>query len=140
MRRIGIITAILFIGLIVLGIGCFYLFPENSVFATPHTLPTSLRIERDTLALGTVKYGEKRQVSFRICNTGSEPLVIRDVRPSCGCTGVVWSKKPVLPGGTTEISIVFEPNSLGRFMKSINVLCNTSQHLHQLHLRGEVVE
>lgn len=140
MKRVEIITACLVVGLLTLSLGYLYLFPGNGVSETLHFLPTSIRIERDTLALGTVKYGEKRKASFRFRNTGSEPLLIREVKPSCGCTNVEWSRRPVHPGKTTEINIVFEPNSLGRFMKSIEVLCNTAQQVHRLHLWGDVVE
>lgn len=140
MKRMGFIVAILTAGVLAFCIGYFYLLPENSDSLALSSLPTSIRIERDTLALGTVKYGEKRTAAFRLLNTGGEPLLIRDVKPSCGCTNVKWSKKPVCPGELTEISIVFEPNSLGRFMKSIDVWCNTTQQIHKLNLRGEVVE
>lgn len=138
MKRIGIIITFLIAGVLALGVACYALFSKDRM--SQHILPTSIRIERDTLALGIVKYGEKRNVAFQIRNTGNKPLFIHDVQPSCGCTGVEWSRKPVSPGGTIVIHIVFEPNSLGHFMKSVDVMCNTVQHIHKLHLRGEVVE
>lgn len=101
--------------------------------------PTTIRIEGDTIDLDIVRYGEKKQISFRICNTGEVPLLIRDVRPSCGCTEVRWEKRPVQPGEETLIFVTFEPNSLGRFMKSIEVLCNTSSQLLRLNLKGIVL-
>ena len=140
MKRIGVIIVLFIVGVGALGTVYFYLLPENNISQVWNALPTSIRIERDTLTLGTVKYGEKRKIAFQIHNRGDEPLLVHDVQPSCGCTGVEWSRKPVRPGGTVAIHIVFEPNSLGRFMKSIDVLCNTAQHMHKLHLRGEVVE
>lgn len=136
----GILFAVLIVGVSALGAAYFYMQPGTDVSLTLNCLPTSIHIERDTLTLGTVKYGEKRQVAFRLSNTGTAPLLVHDVRPSCGCTGVEWSRRPLPPGKTLEIKIVFEPNSLGRFMKSIDVVCNTAQQIHKLHLRGEVVE
>ena len=134
------LLGILIVGVLAWSAAYFYIQPITYASSTLNFLPTSLYIERDILPLGTVKYGEKLTSAFRLLNTGGEPLLIRDVKPSCGCTNVKWSKKPVRPGELTEISIVFEPNSLGRFMKSIDVWCNTTQQIHKLNLRGEVVE
>ena len=89
-----------------------------------NALPTTIRFERDTLQLGTIRYGEKRKVTFRFTNTGQTPLLLRDVRPSCGCTGAEWEKRPVAPGETGEIKITFAPNSLGHFLKNIDIVCN----------------
>lgn len=137
----GLIIVALFIVLVsIFVIGFKYLYPGNDTDVTLSSLSTSIGIERDTMNLGKVKYGEKRQAIFRIHNTGSEPLLILDVQPSCGCTGVEWSKRPVRPDKTTEISIVFNSSSLGTFMKSIDVACNTTRRIHKLYLKGEVVE
>src|SRR5690606_27416711 len=39
-----------------------------------------------------------RRVKFT--NTGTEPLVIKNARGSCGCTVPDWPKEPILPGET----------------------------------------
>ena len=36
-----------------------------------NALPTTIRFERDTLQLGTIRYGEKRKVTFRFTNTAT---------------------------------------------------------------------
>lgn len=135
MKKIILITA----ALIVLVCCTLFLafYPDTNALSAS---PTSIRIERDTMNLGTMKYGSKQMLVFRITNIGDQPLFIRDVRPSCGCTGVDWEKRPVSPKGIVEIKVVFEPASLGRFFKSIDVLCNTEAHVHQLYLRGDVIE
>ena len=130
--RGGAMRSILIIGTLTLvGIaGLWFLFGDSTeVFELLYSSPTTIRIERDTIDL----------ISFRICNTGEVPLLIRDVRPSCGCTEVRWEKRPVQPGEETLIFVTFEPNSLGRFMKSIEVLCNTSSQLLRLNLKGIVL-
>lgn len=101
---------------------------------------TSIETEKDSIVLGTVKYNEKRDIVFRIKNTGIEPLIIKNVEPSCGCTSANWDKHPVKPGNTTEISLTFEPNSLGRFVKSVNIFCNIPQQMHQVKIMGQVEE
>ena len=105
-----------------------------------NALPTTIRFERDTLQLGTIRYGEKRKVTFRFTNTGQTPLLLRDVRPSCGCTGAEWEKRPVAPGETGEIKITFDPNSLGHFLKNIDIVCNIDSGIMKLKLCGNVIE
>ena len=48
---------------------------------------------------GTIKEdGGKVEYVFEFENTGSAPLIVSNVRPSCGCTVPEWTKDPVLPG------------------------------------------
>lgn len=105
-----------------------------------YSAPTTIQIDRDTLSLGKMRCRETKMVTFHIRNTGDVPLLIVDVRASGGCSSVSWNKRPVNPGQEVEITVGFEPDSLGHFLKSIEVVCNTRQHVHQLNLRGTVVE
>lgn len=125
--------------IIIVVLGYLWLKQETK-YDTTSTNLTTIKTVKDSITIGTVKYGDKKNVVFQITNTGESPLIIKDVRPSCGCTNVEWNKHPIKPGETTEIAVVFEPNSLGRFIKSINVYCNTAEQMHQLKLLGQVEE
>ena len=61
---------------------------------------------------GTIPEGEKLNVSFRFRNTGTTPLVIGRVQPSCGCTIAEQPQKPIAPGEEGQIRATF--NSEGR--------------------------
>lgn len=41
---------------------------------------------------GSVSY------SFEFTNTGKQPVIIKRVHASCGCTTPSWSRQPVAPG------------------------------------------
>ena len=86
--------------------------------------PTNIHFEKDTLSLGSVKYGTEQKAVFRFTNTGTAPLLIYNVVPSCDCTAVKWKKRPIKPGESGEIQTVYSPNSLGMFIKNIEVRCN----------------
>ena len=101
---------------------------------------TTIEIPQDSINLKTIRYDEKPQAIFTLKNTGSHPLLIKNVLTTCGCTNPQWEKRPVLPGQTREIIVTFKPNSLGRFTKKIQVLCNTRLKLHDLKLEGFVTE
>lgn len=126
-------------GIIVIGILFWFLYPDTAMLPVT-AQPTTIKAERDSLDLGIVKYGEKKHAVFKIENRGDSPLIIKDVRTSCGCTNATWDKHPVKPGKTTEISVVFEPNSLGKFIKSIDILCNIPEQVYSLKILGQVEE
>ena len=81
---------------------------------------------------------QKKILNFNFKNTGQKPLIIKEVIPSCGCISVKWPKHPILPKESSKIQITFETNSLGKFNKSIEVICNTTQEIHTLKLSGYI--
>lgn len=85
--------------------------------------------------------GGKVAYKFEFTNTGSQPLIINNVRPSCGCTTPQWSREPVLPGATGFIETKFDPNGRkGPFNKSITITSNANTPNTILHITGNVLE
>ena len=75
---------------------------------------------------GKITEGQKLEVSFRFKNTGDKPLVIKDVRPSCGCTVADPPKEPIAPGAEGEIKGSFDSNGKsGEQHKTLFVTANT---------------
>ena len=87
---------------------------------------------------GVVLWKHPATATFTIKNDGDKPLVISNVTTSCGCTLADWTKTPIAPGATGEISSTFDAKALGRFNKSIGVYCNAEVRPIYLTLRGEV--
>ena len=54
--------------------------------------------DRPNFDFGTVRQGTKVEHLFTIHNTGNDPLIIKSVRPSCGCTAATVSSS-VIPAG-----------------------------------------
>lgn len=90
--------------------------------------------------MGTINEGQQLDVTFRFKNTGDKPLVIRSVRPSCGCTAANPPAEPIAPGAEGEIKASF--NSQGRTgtnKKTLTVVANTKvTTTHELHFEVEV--
>lgn len=81
----------------------------------------------------------KVSCNFEFKNTGNEPLVIANVRTSCGCTAPEYTQEPILPGATGNIKITFNPQGRpGKFSKSIYVYANTDPDRTILRITGEV--
>jgi len=77
---------------------------------------------------------------FTFTNTGKAPLIINDVRASCGCTTPKWTREPVLPGKTGTIQVSFNPKSRpGSFNKTIQVSSNADVPSVTLAVQGVVI-
>jgi hypothetical protein len=77
--------------------------------------------------------------TFTYTNTGNEPLVITNVKASCGCTTPNWTKEPVGPGENGFVKATYDPkNRPGKFNKSITVTTNADQPTTILRITGEV--
>jgi len=78
-------------------------------------------------------------INFQFTNTGSQPLLIKQVRASCGCTAPSWSKEPVLPGKKGFVGATYNPkNRPGPFSKTITVSSNSSTPTKVLTIKGDV--
>lgn len=77
---------------------------------------------------------------FTFRNTGMSPLVLNNVRASCGCTTPKWTKEPVEPGQEGQITVTFNPNGRpGHFQKTITVTSNAKKETTKLNIKGEVI-
>jgi len=77
---------------------------------------------------------------FTFTNTGGDPLILKNVQASCGCTTPNWSKEPVLPGAKGFINVTYNPKGRpGRFEKVITVTSNGDPETQQLKIMGTVV-
>lgn len=75
---------------------------------------------------GRINEGQKLVLSFRFKNSGNKPLVIEDVRPTCGCTVAEFPRQPIAPGQEGEITGEFDSNGReGLQRKHITVRSNT---------------
>lgn len=86
---------------------------------------------------GSIDYnGEPlRVVKFK--NTGTEPLIIKNARGSCGCTVPNWPKEPILPGETGQIEIRYATNRPGPINKRVTVTTNEEKE-HIINVLGTV--
>lgn len=91
--------------------------------------------------MGRVVQGAKVEKRFLFTNSGKSPLVISDVRSTCGCTvGKEWPKTPIAPGEGGEITVSFDSEGrTGAQHKTITVVANTEPASTVLTLKGEVV-
>lgn len=94
---------------------------------------TTIQWLDSTLDKGTITEGDKIEVAYRFKNSGNKPLVIKEVRPSCGCTVAEKPEEPIAPGGEGVIKGVFNSaNKPGANHKTITVVTNTQPETYPL--------
>ena len=95
------------------------------------------KLEHD---FGSFKEADGIQTTtFTFTNKGTVPLVLSNVRASCGCTTPSWTREPVLPDGTGEIQVSYDPkNRPGSFNKTIMVSSNAENGTTVLRIIGRV--
>lgn len=106
----------------------------------PPTSAAIMYFETKTVDYGTIEQHSEplRELSFT--NTGTEPLVIKNARGSCGCTVPIWPKEPIMPGESSKIEIRYATNRLGKFTKTVTLTTNESGEKHVLKVTGEVLK
>ena len=99
-----------------------------------------MTFEKTEIDYGTIALGADPLRHFKFKNTGTEPLVIKNARGSCGCTVPQYKKEPVAPGETSEIEVRYDTQRPGAFSKSITIDTNEGDQARVLIIRGTVTE
>lgn len=99
-----------------------------------------MSLESNTVDYGTIKqHGEPLRV-VKFTNTGTEPLVIKNARGSCGCTVPTWPKDPIMPGAEAEIEIRYATNRLGKINKTVKITTNEGGEPHVIKVVGNILK
>lgn len=112
-------------------------FPMPSIQPGPTTKMTFVETEYD---FGIINAGEKVQQVFTFTNTGTEPLILSNVRGSCGCTVPQWPKDVISPSETASITVQFDStNKKGPRVQKVTITANTDPPQTFIYLKGEVI-
>ncbi|MDC1325673.1 DUF1573 domain-containing protein [Ulvibacter sp.] len=92
----------------------------------------------------TVNYGEIAKGSdgirvFSFTNTGNAPLIISEVKSSCGCTVPKKPDGPIAPGESNTIQVKYDTNRVGPIRKTVTVYSNAEEPVKALKIKGEVL-
>lgn len=125
---------------LLLGLAGFTGFAQNSPVTAPPSvaapvLAPNQKIVTDGAVLtftenkfdfGVIPEGEVVKHTFKFRNTGNQPLVIAEVRVTCGCTTPDWTKTPVAPGQTGFVTTQFNSTGKpGQNQKVVTVVSNS---------------
>ncbi len=94
--------------------------------------------EETTHDFGKIDQGKPVSTEFTFTNSGTTPLVISNVKGSCGCTVTEYTKEAIAPGKTGNVKATFNAAAIGAFNKSIRVTANVEGGSETLMIKGEV--
>ena len=98
----------------------------------------TIDFESKVVDYGTIEHKSNGVRKFVFTNNGTEPLIIKKAKGSCGCTVPTWPKEPIVPGATAEIGVKYATTRVGKFTKTITLTTNASKKPVILTIKGEV--
>jgi len=107
---------------------------ENSTSESPQ-----ITFEETTHDYGTIEYNGDGSYEFVFTNKGKKPLILSNVRSSCGCTVPQWPRDPIAPGNSEKIKVKYNTRISGSFSKSITVYSNAETNPVTLRITGKVL-
>tara|TARA_Y100000589_G_C27174889_1_gene638291 strand:- start:1928 stop:2359 length:432 start_codon:yes stop_codon:yes gene_type:complete len=122
------LIAILFVGLISLGS-----FAQEKKVA-------KIEFKTTVIDYGTIEKGSDGVRTFEFTNTGNAPLVISNVKSTCGCTVPKKPKDPIMPGETGEIEVKYDTKRVNPIRKTITVYSNAETPTVALKIKGLVID
>ena len=122
---------------------------KSLFFAAAFVLSTSLFAQKkiadvakftsETIDFGKIKQGVPAKGTFTVTNIGTEPLIIEQANPTCGCTISDYTKEPIAPGKTGVINATYNAANLNHFDKHLTVKFAGIDEIKQITFTGDVV-
>jgi len=99
----------------------------------------TITFDKTTFDYGTVKPNADGIRFFTVTNTGDKPLVLSNVKASCGCTTPEFSTDPIMPGKSAKIKVGYNTAINGGFNKMIEVFSNDPANSRSvIYIKGTV--
>lgn len=88
---------------------------------------------------GEIQNGTAVETVFSYTNSGRSPLVVTDIKSTCGCTVPQgWSKEPLMPGESSQFSVKFNGKGANKVSKTITLTTNTEKGREQVRITAFV--
>ncbi|MGB5321349.1 DUF1573 domain-containing protein [Lutimonas sp.] len=96
--------------------------------------------ESDVIDYGEIAVNSDGNRVFKFTNVGKSPLIITNVKGSCGCTVPTKPEEPIMPGESGEIKVKYATNRIGPFSKTVTITSNAYEPTLVLKVKGRVLE
>jgi hypothetical protein len=98
-----------------------------------------MEIEPSDHDFGGVKPNQELLHVFTVSNVGTEPLEIRRISTSCGCTAAIAKTRVLNPGQSTTLEVTLETRKYkGVIEKSVSVASNDPARVHTIRVKAFV--
>ena len=120
--------------LIILAVSLYSIMPCFAQETTPE-----FKFEKKIIKYDKVKEGKVLYFDYIFENVGDRPLIITDIKVTCGCTKPEWKKAPVMPGKRDTIHVSFDTKGkIGWQDRVLEVYSNDSNSPIKLRFKGMV--
>ncbi|WBX70174.1 DUF1573 domain-containing protein [Tenacibaculum retecalamus] len=109
-------------------------------FITLTVSAQEFKFETETINYGKIAVGSEGTRVFEFTNVGDAPLIIEDIKSTCGCTVPKKPEAPIMPGQKGEISVSYDTKKLGGFSKAITVISNAKKKRTMLKIKGFITK
>ena len=99
----------------------------------------SIVFEKTVHDYGTITQGSDGNCEFKFTNKGKGPLILNNVKTSCGCTVPEWPNAPIPPEKTGIIKVRYDTKRLGAFSKTITVSSNAKNAEVIITIKGNII-
>jgi hypothetical protein len=113
-------------------------FASSSLFAQKKADDIA-KLNVETFDFGKIKQNVPATATITVTNIGTDPLLIEQATPSCGCTVSDYTKTPIAPGKTGTIKATYNAASVGHIDKTLTVKFAGADDVKFVKLTGEVL-
>lgn len=100
---------------------------------------TKITFDKTEHDFGTINQGDQVECTFKITNSGNEPLIIEEAHGSCGCTVPDYPKDPIPAGQTRDMKVKFNSaGKKGKQSKTVMITANTEPIQSVVTIHAEV--
>jgi len=110
---------------------------SNSATNQVKTSGESLSLKETEFNFGKIPQGKPVTHEFFFTNTSDSAFALDNVQASCGCTTPVWNKDVIAPGETAKITVGYNAQNEGQFVKPVTITYKGNQ-TKQIIIKGEV--
>ena len=116
------------------------LYVRQPLVPTDTAVRAQLNFAKTEYDFGTVRAGRTVRHRFAFTSSGPEPVQIKEVTTSCGCTAGRYPTGPIDVGTQAAIEVIFATEgTVGQQRRPVVVRANTVPAQTTLYLSGEVL-
>ncbi|TYP98774.1 uncharacterized protein DUF1573 [Tenacibaculum adriaticum] len=107
-------------------------------FITLTVSAQEFKFDSELIDYGKIAQGSEGKRAFVFTNVGDAPLIIKDIKSTCGCTVPTKPEKPIMPGEKGQIEVSYDTKRIGGFSKAITIYSNAKEERKMLKIKGYI--
>lgn len=98
-----------------------------------------IKVNTEKHDFGKLKHNVPATYYFEITNISNKPVVVENTWGSCGCTTPEKPEKPILPGETVKLKVLYNAAAIAPFTKEVFIKLAGVEENKKLLITGEVL-